>query len=226
MPISAFWPALRLYAALLAQMALFVCTTWALSVAVGGRVTEVRLGFPRVLRLKAGGGEVRLGLLPLGASVSLLGRAPADPADGPGNWRGLSLVRRLIVLLGPWVATVAVAVLCLGPTRALGSMARALPQLLFVLDLTPLIRGFLGVLRGDPWPVTLGVVLAKLAAFNLLPLPTLAGGAALHEIWSMRRSPGGQEAPEAGGPWLAVSMLFLFFYMGGRLAWGWWHALF
>jgi hypothetical protein len=209
-----------LYVALFFQTSLFVLSTWAITAALGGRATEAQLGALRVFRFKLAGSEIKLGLLPVVASVTLLGRAPADTYDGPDSFRRLGLERRLAILLGPWVLTLLIAVLCLAPARAFASFANAFPQLFFALDLTPLIRGFLRVVNAEPWFITVGVLCAKLTAINLLPLSTLAGGAALQEIAVTLRPPPkpGDEAPRA--LWPILSLLFLMFFIGGRFVYG------
>jgi hypothetical protein len=220
MQTPAIQAALLLYLVLMAQIALFVLSTGALAAALGGRATAAQIGVPRVFRFKLAGVDVQLGLLPVVSSVTLLGRGPADTYDGPGSFRRLGLARRLAILLGPWIIALAVAVACLTPARAFASFANAFPQLLFVLDPTPLVRGFLAVLRDEPWSITAGVLFAKLAAMNLLPLSTLAGGAALHEIALTLRP---REKPEDEAPsalWPALSMLFMLFYIGARFAYG------
>ncbi len=220
MQASAILAALLFYLAALAQTSLFVLSTWAITAAVGGRAKAVHLGFPRVVRFKLAGSDIELGLVPTVASVTLLGRGPGDTYDGPGSFRRLGLARRLAILLGPWLLTLLIAVLCLAPARAFASFANAFPQLLFVLDPTPLVRGFLRILRTEPWVITLGVLCAKSTAMNLLPLWTLAGGGALQEVAATFRPPAkpGDEAPRA--LWPVLSMLFAIFFIGGRFVYG------
>lgn len=220
MQASALYVALLVYLALFVQGSLFVASTWALTALLGGRVKAVHLGVPRVFRFKRAGSDVELGFLPLASSVALVGRGPGDTYDGPGSFRRLGLARRLLILLGPWLLTLLIAVLCLGPGRAFTSFGRAFPQLLFGLDLTPLVRGFLRVLSSEPGYISVGVVFAKLTAMNLLPLATLAGGSAVQEIALTLRPPAkpGDEPPRA--LWSVVSMLFLMFYIGGRIVYG------
>jgi hypothetical protein len=213
------------YLALLVHAMVFVLSTWAITAALGGRAKGVHLGAPRVFRFNLAGSDIELGLLPIAASVTLLGRGPADTYDGPGSFRRLGLPRRLTILLAPWILTLLVAVLCLGPARAFTSFANAFHQVLFVLDTTPLVRGFLRVLRAEPWPIVVGVLCAKLTAMNLLPLSALAGGAALHEIAITLRPPAKPEDEAPRAPWLILSMLFVFLFIGGRFIYGLFRAL-
>jgi membrane-associated protease RseP (regulator of RpoE activity) len=218
--MSAVREATLFYLALLAHALVFILSTWAITAALGGRAKAVHLGAPRVFRFKLAGSDIDLGLLPIVASVTLLGRGRADTYAGPGSFRRLGLARRLTILLGPWVLTLLVAVVCLGPARAFASFANAFHQVLFVLDTTPLVRGFLRVLRAEPWPSVVGVLCAKLTAMNLLPLAALAGGAALHEIAVTLKPPAKPEDEGPRAPWLIVSMLFVFLFIGGRFAYG------
>lgn len=213
-----------LYCAALAAHLLFAGLTYALLAAMGGRAHTVSVGTPRLIRFRAGGVNVEIGALPLVAHVQIVGLLPGDEDDRPGSWRHLGLARRLAVLAAPWPLLLAIAALCLGPQRALGSFAHAPAQAVLPLDATPLVRGLLAVMAAGPFPVVLGVVCAKLAAFNLLPLPTLAGGRMLGELArSLRgRREEAEERPSAL-PTL-VSMLLL---LGAavRLGWGVVHAL-
>jgi hypothetical protein len=220
MQAPALYAAMLLYLALFAQASLFALSTWAIAAALGGRATAIHIGVPRVFRFKLAGSDIELGIVPIVASVTLLGRGPADTYDGPGSFRHLGLARRLAILLGPWLLTLLIAVLCLAPARAFTSFANAFPQILFVLDPTPLVRGFLRVLRTEPWFITVGVLCAKLTAMNLLPLSALAGGAALEEIAATFKPPAkpGDEAPRA--LWPILSMLFVIFFLGGRFVYG------
>jgi len=207
-----------LYLALFAQASLFALSTWAITAALGGRATAARLGVLRVFRFKRAGSEVEIGLLPLSVSVTLLGRGPTDTYDGPDSFRRLGLGRRLAITLAPWALTLLVAVVCLAPARAFASFAHAFPQLLFVLDPTPLVRGFLRLVTAEPWFVVVGVLYAKVTAMNLLPLWTLAGGAALQEIAVTLRPPSKPEGEAPPAAWAVTSMLFLLFFIGGRFA--------
>jgi hypothetical protein len=208
------------YLLLTFQAVLFVATTLALARVVGARASAAQIGAGRVARLKISGVQVDLGLLPGLSSVTMVGRAPDDTDDNPGSWRRLGLARRLIVLLGPWAVTLLIAVICLSPSRAFTSFARAVPQILFVLDTTPLVRGFLRVMASEPIFIVLGVVCAKLTAMNLLPLPSLAGGAALRELFGARKPPVKDEKDATPGVLPVVGGLVLFLYIAGRFAWG------
>jgi hypothetical protein len=207
-----------LFAALVLQV-VFVGSTLALSRALQARVRAVALGMPTVLSFTVATVKVAIGVLPLLAWVEFPGRAPGDPEEGLGTWRRLSLGARLALIVAPWIATLVLATLLLGPARAAGSFAHVVPQLLVVVDLTPLVRGFLHVLATERLAIVVGIVCAKATAFNLLPLASLAGGAVLRELAGAVRGASDRDAMP-GVAWPVVSLLVLLVWVVGRLAWG------
>jgi len=192
------------YGAILAQMIVFVACSWGLAAALGARVIDVMMGAPGLVRFRAGGVAVRIGLVP-GASLGFAGRGN-DCGDDPRGWRRLPLARRLAIVVGPWLVSCAIAVALLGG-RALTSIAHGFVQVLYPLDPTPLVRRFVELAAHAPMTVVLGLVLAKLTAMNLLPLPSLAGGGVIDELR------GG--APARGG-WTMAGTLFVMLYIAGR----------
>ena len=196
---------LVLYAAAVCQMALFAACCWVLATVAGAHVTEVQLGTPPLLRVRRPNVVLRFGPVPLTASCDLLGRV--EPVDDPRSWWRLPLARRLLVIVGPWLAAGAVAVACLGPARAARSFVHAAPQLLWTLDLTALVRRFVALVGTAPFAITLGVVLAKATFVNLMPIATCAGGQTIGELRG--RAPGAAS--------LVVGMLFML-WVAGRLA--------
>jgi membrane-associated protease RseP (regulator of RpoE activity) len=215
--------ALVLYLALLLHHLLFVASAWGLLVAGGGRARGISVGLLRVVHFQAGGMKVRLGLLPLTAYVDVAGMSPTDDDEDAGSWRTLPLSRRLLVTVLPWLLVLGVAVLCLGPGRALTSAARAPSQLLLVLDVTPLVRGFLHVLSTEPFAVVLGVLCAKSAIFNLLPIGSLAGARVIVEVATALR-PAKQRVDKPSSFWI-LTFVALVLWLWGRFAWGVFHAL-
>src|SRR5437868_1429305 len=141
----------------LAQLAWFAGATWALLVAVGGRATEVQLGVPRWIRWRWGGATLSLGPVPSPA-VTIFGRMADEPIRDPHDWRGLSLARRLLVCGAPWLVVFAIAVGCLGARHAWLSFVHGFAQVLFVLDLTPLVRRLYALAASAPLVTTLGVM--------------------------------------------------------------------
>ena len=177
---------LVLIGAAVLHVALFTATTWWLLGALGGHATEAAFGTPALIKRRVGTTTVSIGPIPTG-SVTILGRMADEPVSDPRDWRTLGLGRRLAILFAPWLLVVAIAIGCLGPRHAAASFAHGVTQLLLVLDLTPLVRRFLALAAVNPVWVTLGLLFAKSAALNLLPVPGLAGGGLLLELLPRRR---------------------------------------
>jgi hypothetical protein len=207
---------LFLYIGLAAVEITFLVTAFAATAAVGGRMRSAAFGTLRVRTFRAAGVEMRLGVLPVLSWVLPAGMGLLDSDDGPGSWRRISLPGRLSVVLAPWAVIMTVAVLCLGMDRAAASFVRAPAQIVGV-DST-LVRGFFRVVGAEPFSVTLGVMCAKMSAFNLLPLPNLSGGLALREIVTTVR-PSDESQDQAWARVRAVSMIVVAAYLLGRLAW-------
>jgi hypothetical protein len=163
------------------HVALFTATTWWLVTALGGRATEAAFGTPALIKRRIGDTTVSVGPIPTGA-VTILGRMADEPATDPRDWRHLARGKRLAILFAPWLLVLAIAIGCLGPRHALTSFAHGITQLLFVLDLTPLVRRFFALAATNPVWVTLGLLFAKSLAINLLPVPGLAGGGLILEL--------------------------------------------
>jgi hypothetical protein len=197
------------YAAVVVSTAIWTASAWALNLAVGARVTEVAFGpLPIAITRTVRGVKIKLSPWP-SSSLALLGRAPDDRDDSPRSWRRLGLGRRLVAVLAPWLPVLAIAVVTLGPARAVASSIHAVHQLLFVLDPTPLARGFVRLAAAAPFAITVGVVCAKLGAFNLLPVPPLAGGGAISEVARTLRPDRG--ATPLGRAWMIAGMLVMLF---------------
>jgi hypothetical protein len=169
-----------LYGLALALQVVFVGLTMGLVAAVGGRATELAIGSPALVKLRLGDRRLTLGPIPTGA-VTIVGR-DGTPSDDPRAWPRIALGRRLIVVVGPWLCLLALAIGCLGASRALASFAHAWAQLWLVFDLTPLVRRFVALMLSAPGGVVLGVLCAKTVAINLTPLPPFAGGGAIREL--------------------------------------------
>jgi hypothetical protein len=205
--------------------AVFVGSTLALSRTLGARVSAASIGMPRLKTFQVGEMKLSLGALPLTGWVQFPGRALGDLERGPGTWRQLSLAVRLAITIVPWLAILSLAVLCIGPERAVRSIAHAVPQVLFVVDTTPLMRAFLQLLATAPISTVIGVMLAKSVTFNLLPIGSLAGSAVVHEIATTRLPAPSDEEEKPQVAWHVGSMIFLMVWIFGRFLWGLGHAL-
>jgi hypothetical protein len=175
---------LVLIGAAVLHVALFTGTTWWLLGALGGHATEAAFGTPALIKRRVGTTIVSIGPIPTG-SVTILGRTADELVSDPRDWRQLGLGKRLAILFAPWVLVVAIG--CLGPRHAATSFAHGVTQLLLVLDLTPLVRRFVALAAVNPVWVTVGLLFAKSAALNLLPVPGLAGGGLVLELMPRRR---------------------------------------
>lgn len=99
----------------------------------------------------------------------------------------LPLPHRLLSVVSTFLGMLLLALVCLSPSRGLASTLSGFPQLLNVFDARERVLGFLLRLETEGFWVALGVLSAKLTAFNLLPFPPLAGYQLLFEFWRPRR---------------------------------------
>lgn len=160
---------------------------------VGARLTEFSLFIGPVVWERMVG-ETRLALrwLPSGGFVSFQGMKADEPLEA-GSYRSLHPVLRALVALSGPAFLLLLAVILLGGTRAVHSFLTAFPQFVQLL-FSPLSAGKLLVLRylelvsPAQLPLALGVLAAKFAAWNCLPIPTFNGGQALIELIRGRRN--------------------------------------
>jgi membrane-associated protease RseP (regulator of RpoE activity) len=179
------------------------------------RVLQVRLGVgPRLFSV----GRVQVRLLPVAGSVRLKDTTAddADPADTDGAWDlAPRWARVLLPLAGP-SAVAAVSLALLGPA-AFAAFGRGLLQWPWGA-LQPLSAGqrliddYVGFAATRDFAAVLGLVAAKVAALNLLPLPALAGGQALGALLRAPRRaeserPTAAAAPAAWDAWLVPLMI-------------------
>jgi hypothetical protein len=172
---------------------------WVFSTRVGGEVTEVSLGWPAVKL-----GRVRFGPVPSG-SIDIAGRADSD-----GRWYRIPLGKRLLVVVVPWLVWVAIALACLGPERAVRSGVHGIGQLLFTFDLAPLVRRFVALAAVAPWSTIVGIIAAKAAAWNVLPVGGVTGGAVVQELAT---------ANKPAMRWLMISLVVVMVWTLVRIAW-------
>ncbi|MCY1021477.1 hypothetical protein [Pyxidicoccus sp. MSG2] len=111
-----------------------------------------------------------------------------EPADAPkvNRLQQLSLPMHGAVILLPWVTQVAIAMVCLGATEGLHQFVHGF-TLPFELSALPgRIERLVALLRNGELLRVWGLLSAKLAAINLLPMPILAGGQFLLLPWRER----------------------------------------
>ncbi len=198
-----------IYALAVVQMLIFVGITYGLARAFGLAPRVIALGLPAVVRVRKARPEVRIGILPT-ASVELAGE---DIVDGQRvTYSGLSRTKRAAIVLVPWVAILAIAIGCIGVASALRSFARGVPQMLFTVDVTPLVRRMIAIADDAPVVAT-GILFAKLVAMNLLPLGGLAGGMLIMQL----ATPAGQDVPSGVMKFMTITMFAWMLWALGRL---------
>lgn len=183
---------------LLALLALIaaIALTWAVCTAlagasVGAVPTRIALfAGPSVRIGQVGGTELRLGLLPLGSSVRFLGDDGEDEvrlgAEDRKSYETLPLVTRLTIVAIGWVPLFLFAQAVLGLRPAATEFLQAFEQIFRYLRDPAFAAGaaawFKGCVTAGRWTEAAAVLGMKMIAFNLLPLPLLAGGQILLEI--------------------------------------------
>ncbi len=186
----------------------------ALCWALGARPTVVRFHVgPTLFAFKLFGARWSLGPLTMGTSLSF--NADDEPEGSvPPAWQRLAFPQRLVLISSSVLILLLFACICLGPARALGSMLSGFEQVVNVLRAPERVEAFLS-LRPLGVRTTLGVFAAKLAAFNLLPLPPLAGFVLLREVVRTLR-----KQPPAETTSLPIWGFVLLLVLWGGWAWG------
>ncbi len=151
---------------------------------VGASLSEVRFHVgPPLLSFRIRGVKWSLGFLNFGASVTF--EALGIRRDGSDNnsFLQLPLLLRLIVHASTVAGMLLLAVACLSPARGLAAFTSGFEQVVNVMLARERVVAFLALLRTEGFVPALGVLSAKLAALNLLPLPPLTGYLMLRELW-------------------------------------------
>ena len=178
-----FW----LWMQFLAFNLIWALTQAAVASTLGARPVGVRLGHgPALLAWRMAGIQWSFHPLILGSSVGF--DEPPAQQDAPAHNRLHALPRPLhaAVIVLPWAMLVAVAMTLLGAREGLHQFVTGF-TLPFELSALPgRIERFIGLLREGELLRAWGLASAKAAAFNLLPLPMLAGGALLLLPWRGR----------------------------------------
>lgn len=151
---------------------------------LGSKLYEVSFGFGPLLKHRAIQGTVlALRAIPLGGSVRMEpDEDVAPPEQEPTGiaFSDLGRLARVLVYAAGCLATFGLAVLVLGMSEASASFGRGFGQFLGGA-LAPLgqgvrnLRSSIDLLQSASFATSLGVVASKVAAFNLLPLPSLNG---------------------------------------------------
>lgn len=165
------------------------CTTSVLVArAVGAKIEHVAIFVgPPVLRLPVAGFRVLVGAVPVPGGHLTFEAAPTDDDPNRTQLDDLSQGRRAAIFLFPWLAIALATVVVLGPTVGLGAIGRGFVQ--FVAGAASptetgrtLVATLFELARNAPFHVFASLVATKMVAFNLLPLPGLAGRAVVLEL--------------------------------------------
>jgi hypothetical protein len=162
--------------------ALWALTQAAVASTLGARPVLVDLGFgPILLSGRVAGILWSLRPIALASSVGFI--EASEDAPPRNRLQQLPLPMHAAVILLPWAVQVAIAMTCLGASEGLHQFVHGF-TLPFELSLLPgRVERFLALLRDGELLRAWGLLSAKLAALNLLPLPMLAGGQVLLLPW-------------------------------------------
>jgi hypothetical protein len=204
------------YVAALVSNVAFVGASATVASALGVHILEMQTGIGRILRI----GKLNIGAIPINGSVRMASVFEhKDQFDDALYFEHQPRVARAAIALAGAVGMLLIA---LGVRGAAGwqSFLNAFEQIISGA-LAPntrgveLIAGYLRVGASEGPLVAIGVLLAKIAAFNLLPLPWMAGGATLiHLLWPSRHGPS-----ESAWHWMAKAGLVLILAL--MLPWLW-----
>jgi len=206
-----------LYGAAFLGHAVFLASCVSVAAMLGVRVLEVRLGTPQMLRL----GLWSVGAIPIvGNARFAFSHENPGAVPAAGDFDQQSRLARVAISLSGCAGLLLAAFLLRG-TDAWHSFVNTFGQIVAGVTAPPtrgadLIAGYFRLADEAGIRVALGSILAKLAAFNLLPIPFLSGGMALQEL--MR--PAGQAPPPSPrATWLQYLGVTLLLANLGVWAW-------
>ena len=174
-------------------------------------VAKLHMG-PGLFSFRLFGVRWSFGPLTFGTSLAF---TPEDEPEGlrPNPYLSLSFPRRLVAVSSSVLLMLLIAVVCLSPLRALESWLSGFGQMVNVFRASERVEAFLA-LRPLGFRATLGVLAAKLAALNMLPIPPLSGYLLLREVVGRLRK---QAPSEMGSMPIWGFVLTLALWVG----WGW-----
>lgn len=160
---------LQLWVLLTALQALWVTAAWLVARSLGLGPRRAQVGYGPSVELP--GTSVRVGLLPVGAWLQ-----SGDP-EAPDPHAGVPVSRRWAAAGLPWALVWLGTAALVGPDDAIRHLGAGLALLADPGALWPGLRRLGALLHDGAWAHAAGAVGGRLVAWNLLPLPTLAGGA-------------------------------------------------
>lgn len=140
-----------------------------------------------ILRFRVGETWVAIGWIPLGGSVKFAGfgeqRDPFPPSDVKKTWTDLPPIVRTAIVLSGSLLLLSLSCVLIGPRSALENGGELPKQCVEAASggYPRMLRIFYEYVDASGVWLVVGIVSAKFAAFNLLPLPPLNGGQALLE---------------------------------------------
>ncbi len=157
---------------------------------LGAEIEEICLfGGPTIARIHVGGIPCVVKLVPLlGGHVKFRTKQIDEFSKG---FDDLHRLRRVMIVAAGTAAVAVVALTCLGPIDGMRSIWHGFREVvrggLHPLSIgTSLVRSLLKLIQARPYTTGLGIVAAKMAAFNLLPLLPLDGGQILWTLAAWR----------------------------------------
>jgi membrane-associated protease RseP (regulator of RpoE activity) len=212
---------------------------------LGATVQAVSFFYFTVLRFRCCGVSYRFGLLPLGGSVKF-NTGDEKPQKTKSDWVDLAAdkeppgfndlhpLRRILVSASGCAALFLLAAVCLGPLAAARSLGRGFLQVIpyapwaspWVPSGRELASRFASLLAQGPFSLVLGVLAAKWAAFNLLPVPPLNGGMILLTLAGWRNGLSDRVVTTLTGVGLCTALLLCgyWFVQFGWLGWDMLHG--
>ena len=161
---------------------------------LGATVEEVSWFYgPPYIRFRIGRVNCRFGVFPFGGYARFKGDQDVPKSREeimfaadiePPGFNDLHPMRRVAILASGCLTLILLAASCLGAWPAVRSLARGFVQCIPFAPWTPawvpggreLAGRFVSLFQTGPYRIALGVLAAKLAAINLLPVPPLNGG--------------------------------------------------
>ncbi|WP_408891338.1 hypothetical protein ACJ2CR_17085 [Myxococcus faecalis] len=193
---------------------LAVNVMWALAQAVvasalGARPLVVRIGYgPQLVAWRMAGIGWSLHPITLGSSASFVPEAEEGSTE-PLRSRLLKLPPPLhaLALAVPWYVQIGVAMACLGPAEGFHQFTEGFPAVFNLSALPGRVERFVGLLREGELVRAWGIMSARMASLNLLPIPSLAGGYLMLLPWR-DRSPTPTWVRPIAAVLLALSLLW------------------
>ncbi|NVJ21545.1 MULTISPECIES: hypothetical protein [Myxococcus] len=193
---------------------LAVNVMWALAQAVvasafGARPLAVRIGYgPQLVAWRMAGIGWSLHPITLGSSASFVPEAEEGSTETLKS-RLLALPPPLhaLALAVPWYVQIGVAMACLGPAEGFHQFTEGFPAVFNLPALPGRVERFVGLLRDGELVRAWGIMSARMASLNLLPIPSLAGGYLMLLPWR-EKSPTPTWVRPVAAVLLAISLLW------------------